>query len=138
MHPIEHFCCQNKKCPNYGLRGKENLSFRGWSGKSRHIRMIYCHKCRVHFSERKGTVLEESRLSQKTALSLLEHLREGNGTRATARLVHVSKDTVTRYVHLAGHHGRRLHDELVFFFQRYPRSATGRKVELRAQQRGAV
>ena len=77
--------------------------------------MVYCRTCRAHFSERKGTVLEEARLPLKTALALLEQLREGNGTRATARLIHVSKDTVTRYVQLAGNHGQRLHNELVAF-----------------------
>ena len=125
MHPLEHFCCQNKTCADYGLRGKGNLSFRGWSGKGRRIRMLCCHTCGARFSERKGTVLEEARLPPQTALALLEHLREGTGTRATARLLRVSKDTVTRYVLLAGRHGQRLHDELVAFSPAHQRSATG-------------
>ncbi|MFH0938090.1 MAG: helix-turn-helix domain-containing protein, partial [Planctomycetota bacterium] len=107
MHPIEHFWCQNKTCPDHGLRGKGNLSFCGWSGKGKRIRMVYCRICQVHFSSRKGTVLEESRLPEKKALSLLEHLREGNGTRATARLTDVNANTVTRYLRLAGSHSRR-------------------------------
>ena len=125
MHPIEHFCCHNKTCPDLGLRGKGNLSFRGWSGTGQRIRMVYCHTCGAHVSERKGTVLEEARLPPKTALALLEHLREGNGTRATARLLRVSKDTVTRYVQLAGSHGQRLHDELVAFSPAHQGSTTG-------------
>lgn len=124
MHPLEHFCCQNFDCPDYGLRAKGNLCFRGWSGKGKLIRMLCCHTCQARFSERKGTVLEESRLSQQTAVALLEHLREGNGTRTTARLVGVDKDTVTRYVKLAGRHGQRLHDELVAFSPSYQGSAT--------------
>ena len=85
--------------------------------------MVYCRTCGAHFSERKGTILEESRLAPKTALALLEHLREGNGTRATARLTRVSKDTVTRYVKLAGSHGQRVHDERVDFSPAYQGSA---------------
>ncbi|MFH0938354.1 MAG: hypothetical protein V1899_03620, partial [Planctomycetota bacterium] len=54
-------------------------------------------------------------LPEKKALSLLEHLREGNGTRATARLTDVNANTVTRYLRLAGSHSRRAHDELFFF-----------------------
>lgn len=115
MHPIEHFCCQNKACRDYGLRSKGNLLFQGWSGKGRHIRMLYCRTCKARFSERKGTVLEEARLSEKKALALLEHLREGNGTRATARLTGAGTNTVTRYLRLAGCHGQHLHDELVAF-----------------------
>jgi transposase-like protein len=115
MHPIENFCCQNSSCPDSGLRGKGNLSYCGWSGRGKRIRMIYCHTCKAHFSQRKGTVLEHSRLSADKAIAVLEHIREGCGTRATSRLVGVSTNTVTRYVVLAGAHGEKLHDELVAF-----------------------
>lgn len=115
MHPIENFCCQNSSCPDSGVRGKGNLSFCGWSGKEKRIRMIYCRTCKVHFSQRKGTVLEHSRLPPEKAIAVLEHIREGCGTRATARLVGVAPNTVTRYVSLAGAHAEKLHDELVDF-----------------------
>ncbi len=113
QHPIEHFCCQSPDCRDCGVRGKGNLSFRGWCGGGKHIRMIYCGTCRTHFSERRGTVLSHSHLPQKKAVAVLEHIREGCGTRATARLVGVDKNTVTRYTRLAGSHAQALHDELV-------------------------
>ena len=113
MHPIEHFCCQNPKCPDRGVRGRGNLSFCGWSGQGKRIRMVWCRTCGARFSERKGTVLEQSRLPQEKAVALLEHIREGCGTRATSRLLDVHRDTVTRYVRLAGSHAEKLHDELV-------------------------
>ncbi|MEK7275623.1 MAG: helix-turn-helix domain-containing protein, partial [Candidatus Desantisbacteria bacterium] len=115
MHPIEHFCCQNSSCPDYGIRGKRNLSYRGWSGRGKRIRMVYCGSCGAHFSERKGTVLEHARLPAKKAISVLEHLQEGCGTRTTSRLVGVDKNTVTRYAQLAGSHAKKMHDELVAF-----------------------
>jgi LacI family transcriptional regulator len=121
MHPIEHFCCQNPECPEYGIRGKGNLSFRGWSGEGKRIRMVYCHACGAHLSERKGTVLEQARLPDEKANALLAHVRQGCGTRATSRLVHVDKDTVTRYIRLAGVHARELHEELVSFSPGDPR-----------------
>src|SRR6478736_2641874 len=102
MVPIERLCCQNSRCPDAGVRGGENLYFRGWSGKGRRIRMVYCRSCKLSFSERKGK-----------ALSVLKHLREGCGTRGTSRLVGVDKNTVTRYLALAGDHAEGLHDELV-------------------------
>jgi transposase-like protein len=114
-HPIEHFCCQNKECPKAGQRGKGNLYFRGHSGRGKRIRMVYCRTCKRSFSERKGTVLEGCRLPEDKAVSMLEHIREGCGTRATSRLVKVDKNTVTRYVGLAGPHGEKLHHELVAF-----------------------
>jgi transposase-like protein len=115
MHPIEHFCCQNKICPEHGQRAKGNLYFRGWSGRNRRIRMVYCRTCKKSFSERKGTPLEGGRLPEDKAVSLLEHIREGCGTRATSRLLQVDKNTVTRYVRLAGAHAHQLHQEKVAF-----------------------
>ena len=123
MRTIEHFCCQELKCADYGVRGKGNLSFRGWSGAGKRIRMVFCRTCQGHCSERKGTVFEESRLSPEKAQAVLEHLREGCGTRSTSRLVGVGKDTVTRYVRRAGRHAAQLHDELVAFSQSNQRSA---------------
>ena len=115
MIPIERFCCQNSQCPQAGARGGENLYFRGWSGKARRIRLVYCRTCKRSFSERKGTVLEQARLPDEKALAILKHLREGCGTRATGRLVEVDKNTVTRYLAKAGAHAESLHDELVAF-----------------------
>ncbi len=78
--------------------------------------MIYSRTCKAHFSERKGTVLEHSpRLSQEKAVSLLEHIRDGCGTRSTSRLVKVGTNTVTRYTRKAGDHAQNTHDHLVAF-----------------------
>jgi transposase-like protein len=113
MQAIEHLCCQNAHCPDAGRRGKGNLTFRGWSGKGNRIRMVYCRTCQARFSERKGTVLEQARLPDEKVLDVLNHLREGCGTRATSRLVKVDKNTVTRYLALAGAHAESLHEEHV-------------------------
>lgn len=75
--------------------------------------MIYCSTCKRVFSERRGTILEGLRLPAGKAMDVLNHLREGCGTRATARLVGVNKNTVTRYGLAAGEHAKKLHDELV-------------------------
>ncbi len=91
------------------------MSFRGRGGKGKAIRMVYCRACDRVFSERKGTPLSGSRLPPEKALAVLAHLRNGCGTRATARLVGVHRDTVTRLGRLAGDHATGLHDELVAF-----------------------
>jgi transposase-like protein len=118
MHPIEHLCCQNSQCPDAGRRGHGNLTYRGYSGKTRRIRMVYCRTCKARFSERKGTVLEQARLPDETVHAVLDHIREGCGTRATSRLVKVDKNTVTRYIAKAGAHAEPLHRELVAFSPR--------------------
>ena len=118
MPSFEHLCCPNCECPDAGRRGHGNLTFRGYSGKTRRIRMVSCRTCKARFSERKGTALEQARLPDEKALAVLDHIREGCGTRATSRLVKVDKNTVTRYIAKAGAHAHPLHRELVAFSPR--------------------
>lgn len=115
MEDLSKFCCQNKKCPDYGKRNAKNLTVRGWFGKNNHIRLLYCRRCKQRFSERKGTPLSGMRLDEEKAISLLEHVSEGCGVRKTGRLVGVNKNTVMRFSRLAGEHAKALHDELVAF-----------------------
>jgi hypothetical protein len=112
---IEHCFCHNTECPDHGKRGHGNVYFRGWSGRNKRIRMVYCRTCKKSYSERKGTALERSQLPTDKAVSVLDHLREGCGVRATNRLTGVSRDTVSRYLALAGEQSKNLHDELVAF-----------------------
>jgi transposase-like protein len=77
--------------------------------------MLNCRSCKARFSERKGTPLFYSQLTEEKAVSILEHLAERNGVRATARLVKVNRNTVVRSARLAGEHARQIHDEVVAF-----------------------
>ncbi len=112
---IEHFFCHNCACPDHGKRGNGNVYFRGWSGRDKRIRMVYCRTCKESYSERKGTALERSQLPTDKAVSVLQHLKEGVGVRATSRLTGVSRDTISRYLAKAGDQAKNLHDELVAF-----------------------
>ncbi len=111
MRELEAFCCQDSSCADYGRRDAENL--RCWSGKKKQIRMLYCRTCKHYFSERKGSALWQSRLSEDRAVSVLEHLAEGCGVRETARLVKVHRNTVCRLNRQAGDHAARTHNEAV-------------------------
>jgi hypothetical protein len=112
---IEHFFCHNSACPDHGKRGHGNVYFRGWSGRNKQIRMVYCRTCKRSYSERKGTAFERSQLPTGKVVSVLDHLKEGCGVRATNRLTGVSRDTISRYLALAGEQSKNLHDELVAF-----------------------
>src|SRR3954470_11748525 len=118
---IEHFFCHNSACPDHGKRGHGNVYFRGWSGRGKQVRMVYCRTCKRSSSERKGTALERSQLPADKATSVLDHLREGCGVRATSRLTGVSRDTVSRLLAKAGDQAKDLHDELVDFSPSDPR-----------------
>jgi LacI family transcriptional regulator len=123
MKTLSRFCCQNKKCPDYGKRNTNNLSVWGRFGKNNHIRLLYCQTCKKRFSERKGTVLFRMKLDEKKAISLLEHIAEGCGVRKTERLVGVNRNTVMRYSRLAGENERMLNDEMVAFSHKNQRGS---------------
>ena len=124
MDDLSPFCCLNEHCPDYGQRGRGNLTVPMRYGPHRR-RLLRCGTCKARFSERKGTVLEQSRLPDEKVHDILDHIREGCGTRATSRLVHVDKNTVTRYIALAGGQAATLHDEFVAFSPPDPRGPGG-------------
>jgi len=135
---LSRFCCQNEHCPDYGQRGLGNLTVCARYGKDHQRRMLYCRTCKARFSERKGTPLFGSQLTEEKALSIFEHLAERTGVRATARLVKVNRNTVVRYSRLAGDHARQLHDELAAFSPQHPRGPVRREVVVRLQEAGAL
>ncbi|MCA1686989.1 MAG: hypothetical protein LC745_13675, partial [Planctomycetia bacterium] len=117
---LSRFCCQNPGCPDYGKRAGGNLTACARYGKDKQIRLLYCRTCRYRFSERRGTPLFGSQLTQDKAVSLFRHIADRSGVRATARLVGVTPNTVVRYSRLSGKHARELHDELAAFSPEHP------------------
>ena len=115
MLSIEQCFCHNSSCPDHGKRGHGNVYFRGWSGRDKRIRMISCRTFEKASSERKGTAFERSQLPTEKVVSVLDHVREGCGIRATSRLTGVARDTISRYLALAGDQAKLHHDELVAF-----------------------
>ena len=116
MDELQHFCCQNPDCSDYGQRGLGNLrvAFR-YGPPTQPRRYLACRTCQHRFSERQGTALFDCRLPEETALAVLAHLQEGVGIRKTSRLTGVNKNTVIRLALLAGRHSQHLHDEFVAF-----------------------
>jgi transposase-like protein len=112
---LSRFCRLNEGCSDYGRRGAENLTVCARYGKDKQRRMLYRRPCKARFSERTGTPLFGPQLTEEQALSVFEHLADRDGTRATARLVKVNRNTVVRYARSAGNHARLLHDERAAF-----------------------
>jgi transposase-like protein len=106
--------------PDHGRRGIGNLTVYARYGKDKQRRMRSCRSCKARFSERKGTPLFGSPLTEEKAASIFEHLAERHSVRATARLVKVNRNTVVRYARLAGEHARQVHDEFVAFSPSHP------------------
>jgi transposase-like protein len=115
MDELQHFCCQNPACPDYGQRGLGNLRVAFRYGRDQQRRYLACRTCQHRFSERQGTALFDCRLPEDKALAVFDHLREGVGVRKTARLVGVNRNTVIRLALQAGRHAQHLHDDFVAF-----------------------
>lgn len=107
--PLESLACVNDKCELYGQSDKNNLYIRKMTGKEKDIRYLRCRTCREEFSERKNTPLWRSKIPESRAISIAEHLSEGNGTKATARLTRSAECTVERLVRRLGEHGEAYH-----------------------------
>lgn len=138
MDDLSKFCCQNPQCVDYGKRGAGNLMVNMRYGSQKQWRLLKCRTCHERFSERKGTPLFDSRLSEEKVVAVLAHLSEGCGVRKTSRLAGVDKDTITRYARLSGGHAQQLHEELVAFSPGDAGSAMRRKVGLRRQKRSPL
>src|SRR5213075_3176614 len=89
-----------------------NLSVRKEYGKDQ-IRYLKCRRCGDEFSERKGTTLFNSKIREDKVASIIEHLDRKNGVVATAELVKVAKDTVSRVSRVTGRVFHKLHDVMV-------------------------
>jgi transposase-like protein len=123
MDDLKTFCCQNPQCADYGQRGLDNLRVCFRNGPTKERRVLACRTCQQRFSERKGTALYRSKLSEAKALSVLQHLQESCGVRQTSRLVGVNKNTVVRLALAAGQQAQEIHDERVAFSPQDPGSA---------------
>jgi len=106
---LDTLACVNPECYRFRLTGQGNLTVRKVYGQDR-IRLLRCRTCGEEFSERRGTALFNTKIVETKAEDVIDHLGEGCGVRATARLSKVSKDTVARLLRLAGRHAERLHD----------------------------
>jgi transposase-like protein len=109
---LDTLACVNAECQLFRRAGASNLIIRKVYGHDR-IRLLRCRTCGEEFSERRGTALFNTKLPEPKAAEVINHLDEGCSVRATARLVQVAKETVTRLLRVAGRHAQRFHDQHV-------------------------
>lgn len=108
--PIETLACINPACELYAQRGQNKLTVRKRYGKDG-IRYLRCGCCGTEFSERKGTPLWNTKVSEAKAEAVAEHLAEGCSLKGTARMAKVDASVVRRLKARVGEHGKAFHDE---------------------------
>lgn len=116
MLDIKDYFCPHSSCKSYGLRDDGNLVKAGtytrkFSGEKK--QMLKCKVCGHRFSETQSTIFAGSHYSDKTINSIITSTAEGNGIRATSRILGLSKDRVNQIVLKAGIHADRMLSNLL-------------------------
>ena len=106
---LEHFACPNPECCDFNRFGAGNLSVPERNGKGKAIRRLYCSGCKTRFSERKGSLLEQAKISPEVVVRIIKCLEHGCSVEATADICEVDPRTVQRYVGLAGQRAQDFH-----------------------------
>ena len=109
--------CPNKECKLYGVIGADNITFRERYGFGSTQNLFKCNTCNRTFSERRDTPLYGLRLPEDKIWGVVKCLIEGNGTRATSRIMGVHRDTVTKITKLFGTHAKEISEA---FLKNYP------------------
>lgn len=140
--------CPNPDCCDFNRFNAGNLSVSDRMGKGRSIRRLYCSSCKRRFSERKGSLMEHSKIPQDVVVRIVKCLGHGCSVEATADICEVDPRTVERYVEQAGRRAENFHqlflerweqpppavemDELHARVSRPPREKRGRRKRRRA------
>lgn len=109
---LTNFFCPNENCKDYGLRNQGNIGVRATYGKNNR-RLLYCKTCRKRFAETRCTAFFGSKYPRETTQNIIRVVAEGNGVRATARILDLSKDGVNHIIVKAGEHCDRVLSNLL-------------------------
>jgi hypothetical protein len=109
------FSCPNPDCQPFNRPNAGNMSHRSWTGKHKHIERLRCTACDRECSEREGTLMARSTLSEDTVEQLLKCQRWGVCDEGPADICAVDLKTVDRFQRVAtrraqSHHQQVVHD----------------------------
>ena len=104
------FACPNPECLDFNRFGAGNLRVSERNGKDQRHRRLVCRTCRTRFQERRGTVMEGTKIPQEKVQLIMKCLTWGNSVTATADIAQVDERTVQRIVERAGERAEVFHD----------------------------
>jgi LacI family transcriptional regulator len=107
--PLSFFACPNPDCKDFNRFGAGNLSVAEQMGKDKAIRRLYCQTCQTRFSERKGSLLEYTKLPEDEVVRIIKCLGHGCSIEATADICEVDARTVQRLLECAGRRAENFH-----------------------------
>jgi IS1 family transposase len=94
MTHYTRFACPNSSCSFYAKFNSSNITHRSWTGKNKNIERLRCIYCGEEFSERKATLMENSKISERTQEQMLKCMRWGVCDEGIADICEVSIKTV--------------------------------------------
>lgn len=103
------FACPNEDCINFNQFAAGNLSICERMGKNKSIRRLYCRSCGQRFSERQGSLLAKSKLSEQTVVRIVKCLGHGCSIEGTADICEVDPRTVELLLEKAGPRAEDFH-----------------------------
>ncbi len=106
----DNYFCPNPDCK----RNQENIVKSGtYNVKGKKKQMLQCNVCKERFSETRNTIFFHSQYSDETIRKKINCTAEGNGVRATDRMLELSKDGVNKVVLKAGEHCQKVLSSLL-------------------------
>ncbi len=110
---LSEFSCLNEDCPDYGKKGKGNMRVKERYG-SKNRALLRCNTCTHCFSETRCTIFFGLKTPDEEILRTLAMIPEKGSIRGTGRATGHDKDTICRWLDIAGAHCKEVTD---YFFQ---------------------
>jgi transposase-like protein len=107
--PLSFFACPNSDCADFNRFNAGNLSIAEWMGKDKAIRRLYCKTCGARFSERQGSLMQDTKLSQEVVVRIIKCLGHGCSVEATADICEVDTRSVQRLLENSGKRAADFH-----------------------------
>lgn len=108
---LARFACPNPDCDRFNQFGVGNLSVCERMGKNKAIRRLYCNHCGRRFSERQGSLLEDTKLPKEEVVRIIKCLGHGCSVEATADICAVDPRTVERILERASRRAADFHQQ---------------------------
>ncbi|VVB91727.1 Uncharacterised protein [uncultured archaeon] len=106
---LSKFWCLNEDCPDYGKRENRNIVFKEWYGKNNRA-LLQCKTCKHCFSETRGTMFFGLNTPREEVLRTLAMIPAKGSIRETARAARHDKNTICRWLDIAGAHSKEVTD----------------------------
>ena len=106
---LSFFACPNGECADFNRFDSGNLLVAERMGKGKAIRRLYCKTCGTRFSERQGSLMQDTKLPAADVARIIKCLGHGCSVEATADICEVDTRTVQRLLERAGKRAADFH-----------------------------